>query len=725
MNKYLWCVLAFLCLLAPASFAATGYVFVTGQNLKDNTGTLITNATITWAPVFTNASPMSVRIGGASSSGGAGTGIVGGQSSTTPVSAQVTNGAFSITVLDTSLTNPQNLCYNVTITDNVSGNQLLGPGYGCVQPGTGNTNSQIPWCASGGMVCDFDQYLPSLASQLQTLTGPVGLTGPQGPQGIQGIPGTVTATGTSGAFTVPGLLTASQSEIQGGTLGQCLTTTGSSTPNQWSGACAMDVTQFGAHCDWNGTTGTDDTSHVQAAVTAANTYYTATGIPRTVSITGSCVVNGVVTIGSGVHIQGPGQIVVNVSTQPGATLDFVNADQAEVNDLTINVPCCSGYTNNAADAAIGWYSTTADTATHVHFAVHQCQIIGYSSWGILVDYNWGTGSITDVDIGDNTISTPAEINDADAIHIAGRVIGARIHNNFVYNRGDAAYAATANVLGSVDYVPMYLVFDGNVSFNSAICLDDSGAPNTIWSNNYCYMNEVPPDHTPGTPQARAIAEPGSTGNDGQPFNVRFIGNTIVSTNGGAFPAMQITEDCCGTPSNLNLSIQIQDNLIGSDGLYITGNGVVVQGNTFKPGATLTIAPDPSTSPIVNAANIAIGKNFWLGSATIAANGNAAYYANNMLDQQQASSGLTLTESSPLNLIPQYPQIYTFTSTASTTDVVGTAIPSTGHCNGLSPMNASAVGAVGATYFFGMSSGNVTIAHPTTAGMQFSFTCYPY
>src|ERR1700683_1466757 len=95
MKKLLFAILASLALTAPA-FATTplGYVQMSGTYLQDSTGTLITNATIYFAPVNSGGSPISYRVNGL------------GQVIDTAVSAQVTNGAFSLQLADTALTNP-------------------------------------------------------------------------------------------------------------------------------------------------------------------------------------------------------------------------------------------------------------------------------------------------------------------------------------------------------------------------------------------------------------------------------------------------------------------------------------------------------------------------------------------------------------------------------------------------------------------------------------------
>jgi hypothetical protein len=134
---------------APAFATPLGYTVVSGSHTQDSTGTLVQNATISFAPVNNNGAPISFRANGA------------GQVIDQPVTAQVVNGVFSIQLADTALTDPANVCYSVTIVSNVSGKQLLGSvGYTCVQP-TGD-GGQAYWCTSGTPnTCNFDLYIPN------------------------------------------------------------------------------------------------------------------------------------------------------------------------------------------------------------------------------------------------------------------------------------------------------------------------------------------------------------------------------------------------------------------------------------------------------------------------------------------------------------------------------------------------------------------------------------
>jgi hypothetical protein len=177
MNKLITGV-AVLLLMAVFVRAQTGTVNMSASNIVDSTGIKLVSGTVYFAPTDKSGSPVSYHINGL------------GQALSRPVSTVVVNGAFNIRLPDTSNTSPANVCLSVTVIDNNTGENVLGGGYSCVQP-TSISNS---WCASGA--CNFDEYLPNLASIAIVQTGPTGATGPVGPAG------------PSGAFTQAGYLSA-------------------------------------------------------------------------------------------------------------------------------------------------------------------------------------------------------------------------------------------------------------------------------------------------------------------------------------------------------------------------------------------------------------------------------------------------------------------------------------------------------------------------------------
>jgi hypothetical protein len=169
-----------MALALPSTASATvplGYVQLSGSNLQDSTGTLLANATISFAPVNNAGQPISYQVNGH------------GQAMFIPVYALVTNGAFTVLIADSSLTNPVNVCYSVSVVNNVSGQSVLGGGYGCVQPsGSGlAVTGGNPWCTAAGSyggTCNFDLYVPNEAGLVVEQPGTPGATGAAGPIGL-------------------------------------------------------------------------------------------------------------------------------------------------------------------------------------------------------------------------------------------------------------------------------------------------------------------------------------------------------------------------------------------------------------------------------------------------------------------------------------------------------------------------------------------------------------
>lgn len=126
---------------------AAGFTSVAASNLTDASGNKISNATISFQPCDTSGNAISFEVDGS------------GQSTSTPVSTTVASGAFTIELADSSLTKPKNICYHVTVSDNVTGRSLLGPGY-LIQP------SGASW--------SFDTFVPNLVPQALIQNGPPG-----------------------------------------------------------------------------------------------------------------------------------------------------------------------------------------------------------------------------------------------------------------------------------------------------------------------------------------------------------------------------------------------------------------------------------------------------------------------------------------------------------------------------------------------------------------------
>jgi hypothetical protein len=97
------------------------------------------NGTITFSPVLSNGQAASYHHPS------------GGQSTITPFTVKVTSGVFSLTLPDTGLTTPKNLCFSVLLSGT---RNPLGKGYSCLQPSANNS-----WCAAGD--CNFDNFTPN------------------------------------------------------------------------------------------------------------------------------------------------------------------------------------------------------------------------------------------------------------------------------------------------------------------------------------------------------------------------------------------------------------------------------------------------------------------------------------------------------------------------------------------------------------------------------------
>ena len=127
--------------------AGAGYTTVSSTKLTDSSGNLVTNATIYFQPCDSLGHWLSYRVNGT------------GQAIWKAVSAQVTNGAFTVVLADTTLTAPTNICYLVTVVDNVSNQPLLGPGY-YIQP--------------SGSTWSFDTFVPNVGNLALIQNGPQG-----------------------------------------------------------------------------------------------------------------------------------------------------------------------------------------------------------------------------------------------------------------------------------------------------------------------------------------------------------------------------------------------------------------------------------------------------------------------------------------------------------------------------------------------------------------------
>jgi Right handed beta helix region len=360
---------------------------------------------------------------------------------------------------------------------------------------------------------------------------------------------------------------------------------------------------YGARCDWDGRRGTDDTAAFEAAAAAASASYKGTGKPVEVRIGPSCEVASTVTFGSGVHWIGPGTVYVPRQTKE--IFRARNADEVSVFGITIEVLAEDCGPNNATCSAIRWESTKDDTQAHRHVSIRN-NTIHHANWGILIGYAAGTGSLSDVEIAGNVISSPSPYMDADAIHVGGRVQHFKIVNNTVFNRGDAGVAASSEVGG-------YICSDGsiedNVLIEDQVGLDNSGCTNTLWKGNFVRATTAPRGSNPAF---RSITYLGLKSS-----NITVLGNYFQNGTGFGEYAAKVDETAGRSPTN---AFFWGNTMAASLSLYLRGAFIEAAGNLFPTNnSTLTIDYDGKQAIATD--SISIGRNRWLGAGAIRAGGN--------------------------------------------------------------------------------------------------------
>jgi hypothetical protein len=381
---------------------------------------------------------------------------------------------------------------------------------------------------------------------------------------------------------------------------------------------------YGAKCDWDGRRGTDDTAAFEAAAAAASASYRETGEPVEVRIGPSCEVATTVTFGSGVHWIGPG--TVYVPRQIKEIFRARNADEVSLVGITIEVLAEDCGPNNASCSAIRWESTKDDTQAHRRVSIRN-NTIHHANWGILIGYAAGTGSLSEVVIEGNVISSPSPYMDADAIHVGGRVHHFNIVNNTVFNRGDAGVAASSEVGG-------YICSDGriedNVLMEDQVGLDNSGCTNTLWKGNFVRATTAPRGSNPAF---RSITYLGLKSS-----NITVLGNYLQNGTGFGEYAAKVDEAANQSPTNAFL----WGNTIAAPlSLYLRGAFIEVAGNLF-PSNNSTLTIDYDGKQAIPTDSISIGRNRWLGAGAIRAGGNPGLLTRLSLDPQLTTVPLSYT-----------------------------------------------------------------------------------
>jgi hypothetical protein len=146
-------LLLFLCSLASAQ----NFMTVVASHTMGGGNHLLPSGNLIFTATDNSGNPISYQVGG------------GGQMISFPITCPIVNGTVSAPcqVANVSVSNPENFCYSVTITNAFNQLVLGGPqsGYQCVQPQTSNF-----WCSAG--TCNFDQFVPNLPNALLMLMPP-------------------------------------------------------------------------------------------------------------------------------------------------------------------------------------------------------------------------------------------------------------------------------------------------------------------------------------------------------------------------------------------------------------------------------------------------------------------------------------------------------------------------------------------------------------------------
>ena len=390
----------------------------------------------------------------------------------------------------------------------------------------------------------------------------------------------------------------------------------------------LSVASYGAVC--NGTT--DDTAKFQAAANAAASSYASTSAPVTVTFAGNCVIAGSISYGSGVHWRGYGMITVPTGTA-SPTFYAINADNVEWDHVDINFTNSYGSSNPYA-SGIGWFASSSDSAAHYHIKISNCRISN-SAWGISVFYNAGTGSLTDVEIDHNTVTSPTVYSNWDGIHVDGTVSNINIHDNVVTNRGDAALALSSDLQSGGTYTLSQATISNNVATQDLVGVDISGATNVDVIGNY--VRATTADAGAQNPAFRQIYYDGV-----YPINVHTSGNYFENGSGSSYTA-KIDPAVVPESSWPALNSTFEKNVISgpNNPLYFRGSGLVIDGNTFTlNGGWLFVDYDGSDG--VATSNVILGANRWLGNATIYIGGNASLIQNVKMAPQLVTGTTTIT-----------------------------------------------------------------------------------
>jgi hypothetical protein len=334
-----------------------------------------------------------------------------------------------------------------------------------------------------------------------------------------------------------------------------------------------------------------------------------------------------------VHWIGGGKIIV--PKQTGPTFYVTDANDVAFTGNTISV--VDSGPDSPYNAAIAWFSTASDSATHHSLSIQNNQIFG-SAWGISVFYIAGAGSLTDVQISGNTIASVKTYSNWDAIHIGGNVSNVVINNNHVSGRGDAAIALTSEQRGTVVQTPTMATISNNVLHDNLVNLDDSGAHDTKWFNNRVSADTpCPGSQSTGFRQIYYFA---------YPIGAEVHDNSFAPCdNSGASHAVKIDPKTTGQKSWPDVRSSFTHNIIAGANapLYVRGVGITIENNTFSSGGVVNLdydGGDKNGDPGVSTANVKFGVNKWLAPGSLHLGAGCGLYSKISVEQQSSSKNLS-------------------------------------------------------------------------------------
>jgi parallel beta-helix repeat protein len=418
----------------------------------------------------------------------------------------------------------------------------------------------------------------------------------------------------------------------------------------------LSVVSHGALCNWNGTTGSDDSAAFQATLTAAGVFYAATGTPVKVGYPTNCTLGtsaGYTTINipSGVTLDGSGGSIFVPAGSANPLFESLSAGATQFNNNNItfvsNLSACAIGVNNAACAAYRWDSAVPGTSTTYNDFTADNNVIYNSGWGILVGPQDGTDCLQHIHVNGNTIANSpgtAAYSYNDAIHLGGCLSNYEVNDNIIQGRHDAGIAVTTELNGSTLRQCQDGVISGNTIYENMVGIDVSGCSNVQVTGNWVWA-DIAASNT-SNPAFRAIFY------NGLPQNVNVSGNTFQNYQ-GTNTDFASKFDCgggCGNGAGTNYYMYSSFTANATPNMYIRGSYINIAGNTFSnkvgtaAGASVLDIDWDSTHG--NGSNyIMLGPNTWMNSGNVNTDSRSDVYFGSIYAPQTTKTG-SITEYYP-------------------------------------------------------------------------------